>query len=181
MKYSKEILEEAVRKSISTAGVLRLLGLRPSGGTHDYIKKRIFLFKIDVSHFLGQGYARGKTSPLKKKWSDVLIKRISGTREKAVVLRRALIESGREYICELCGLKPFWNGKELRLHIDHKSTNWLDDTSENLRFVCPNCHSQTDGYNGLKGFSEVVTRRKASRYYRAKKRIHSLVGKAIGS
>ena len=55
---------------------------------------------------------------------------------------------GREYKCEICGIDPLWNGKELRLQVDHKNQNWLDDSPENLRFACPNCHSQTHTYAG---------------------------------
>jgi hypothetical protein len=54
IKYTRELLEEAVKQSISVAGVLRLLGLRQAGGTQAHIGRRIREFGIDTSHFLGK-------------------------------------------------------------------------------------------------------------------------------
>jgi predicted RNA-binding Zn-ribbon protein involved in translation (DUF1610 family) len=51
------------------------------------------------------------------------------------------MEIGRPYLCEGCGNDGMWMGKKLVLEVDHKDRNWLDDRQENLRFVCPNCHT----------------------------------------
>ena len=68
--------------------------------------------------------------------------RKTGGRAKRVQLKRAMIESGVEEKCSKCGQPPTWLGSELTLDIDHINENWLDDRIENLRFLCPNCHSQ---------------------------------------
>jgi 5-methylcytosine-specific restriction endonuclease McrA len=39
-------------------------------------------------------------------------------------------------------------GKPLSLHLDHKNGKNNDHRIENLRFLCPNCHSQTATYAG---------------------------------
>ncbi len=159
-KYTKEILKPLIKESISVAEVIRKLGLKEAGGTHTHISKKIKEFTLDTSHFLGRsanGGDKHKGGPKKKAWREILIKRTSGRRQDAFRLRRALIESGREYRCDKCGLKPEWNDKPLMLQIDHKNRNWLDDRKRNLDFTCPNCHSQTDGWCGSLGNVEVTT------------------------
>jgi len=66
---------------------------------------------------------------------------------------------GREYHCEGegCPLSNEWLGRRLILHVNHKDGNWLDDRPENLQFLCPNCHSQTENYCGSKGFTDVTS------------------------
>lgn len=52
------------------------------------------------------------------------------------------------YICVECGNLGNHNGKELSLQLDHMNGKAEDNRLENLRFLCPNCHSQTDTYAG---------------------------------
>ncbi len=174
MKYTKETLETAVKDCVSVAGVLKKLGLKEAGGTHSHISQRIQRFGIDTSHFLGQRANSGPNhkGPRKTPWQEVLVLRESGQRQKAHVLRRALIESGREYKCEVegCLMKGSWLGKPIMLHINHKNGNWLDDRPENIEFTCPNCHSQTSNYCGSKGFAEIASGAKLSQAYRNRKK-----------
>lgn len=50
--------------------------------------------------------------------------------------------------CELCGMGPSWNGRSLVLQMDHRNGDGRDHRRENLRMLCPNCHSQTPTYAG---------------------------------
>lgn len=50
--------------------------------------------------------------------------------------------------CSECGLGPEWNGTPLTLQHDHINGINTDHRLENLRTICPNCHSQTDTYGG---------------------------------
>lgn len=51
----------------------------------------------------------------------------------------------RGYSCEVCGISE-WNGKKLSLEVDHIDGVHYNNIIENLRLVCPNCHSQTVTY-----------------------------------
>jgi hypothetical protein len=52
------------------------------------------------------------------------------------------------YYCWECGQLPEWNGKPLTLQMDHRNGNRYDHRLENLRWLCPNCHTQTSTFNG---------------------------------
>lgn len=49
--------------------------------------------------------------------------------------------------CEQCGINE-WNGKQLSFELDHIDGDNYNNSLDNLRFLCPNCHSQTDTFRG---------------------------------
>ena len=49
--------------------------------------------------------------------------------------------------CYICFLKD-WLNKPISLQIDHINGDSTDWRLENLRLLCPNCHSQTDTFSG---------------------------------
>lgn len=52
-----------------------------------------------------------------------------------------------EYKCQICGNTGIWQGEELMLQLDHINGCHTDNRLKNLRFLCPNCHSQTETFS----------------------------------
>lgn len=178
MRYTREVLTDAVARSRSVYDVLRVLGLRLAGGTHAHVSRRIKEFDLDTAHFLGRASNCGPDhlgGVRKRPWQAVLVKRVNGKRQIAVRLRRALIEAGVTYRCADCGCEGIWRGKPLKLQVEHKNRDWLDDRKENLEFLCPNCHSQTCGWCNDQGGTDVTT--DAAQYRNRRKRANGGIGR----
>ena len=75
-------------------------------------------------------------------------------------LKQYLLEKSR-FKCESCGTGEMWNNKALTLQLDHIDGNSDNNSLDNLRILCPNCHTQTETY-GAKG--------QGSRYRKTTKR-----------
>jgi 5-methylcytosine-specific restriction endonuclease McrA len=72
---------------------------------------------------------------------------LSTTKSRAAVRRRLLSEGLLLNECSICGLQE-WLGQPIAMHIDHINGVRDDHRLENLRMLCPNCHSQTPTYGG---------------------------------
>jgi hypothetical protein len=63
-------------------------------------------------------------------------------------LKRLLLDAGlKREVCERCGLDK-WRGRRLTIALHHLNGDPGDNRLENLQFLCPNCHSQTENYGG---------------------------------
>jgi len=58
---------------------------------------------------------------------------------------RMIEENILEYLCNECGIDEY-NRKPISLELDHINGIRHDHRLENLRLLCPNCHSQTPTY-----------------------------------
>jgi hypothetical protein len=127
--HSDEQFVNFVANAQSWRDLSRLAHLPSDGGVMNYLHQRTISLKLDTSHF----------------WKPKSIEEILSIRpnESKGYLKSALIKFGRDYCCVECGLLPLWNEKKLVLQVDHINGIPYDHRPENLRFLCPNCHSQT--------------------------------------
>ncbi|MDT9689267.1 HNH endonuclease signature motif containing protein [Streptomyces sp. P9(2023)] len=147
-KWTREVLEPVVAVSTSVNEVLRRLGLDLVGGHHTNISRRIKAYGIDTSHFrpppkAGRSVRKATPEALLIEQVPSQARRVPGSRLKA-----ALRSTGVTEHCALCGIEPTWLGYPLPLEVDHIDGNWRNNRIENLRLLCPNCHSTTDTYRG---------------------------------
>ncbi|MFI9462826.1 HNH endonuclease [Streptomyces xiamenensis] len=143
----KEALQAAVASSRSVAETLRKLGEPTSGTARRLLLSALTRHGISFDHFTGQGHNRGRRSPHRLSAADILVMRPpGGPRARRALLHRALQEMNVPYRCGGCGIGDRWRGRTLVLEIDHVNGDRRDHRLENLRYLCPSCHSQTPTY-----------------------------------
>ena len=55
------------------------------------------------------------------------------------------ISEQQNHKCLMCGISD-WNNKPITFQFDHIDGNPDNNTKENIRMICPNCHSKTETY-----------------------------------
>jgi 5-methylcytosine-specific restriction endonuclease McrA len=61
--------------------------------------------------------------------------------------RKSFILRTTKHQCQICNLES-WQDKPIPLELDHIDGNSSNNSRDNLRIICPNCHAQTDTYRG---------------------------------
>jgi len=148
-KSSREEFQEICKRHTSLADILREFNLHPGAGNYKTLKRRIEEDKIDITHIplgLSSNKGRGFMNYIPASTYLNANSNISGDRLKQKLIKEKILEE----VCSACGLKPIWNDKKLVLQIDHINGDSKDNRIENLRLLCPNCHSQTDTFAGKK-------------------------------
>lgn len=133
--------------NISRQGALSELGLSFGRASVKWIDDKIAALQVDITHWLGQGHLKGKTHNWTKgrDLNEILVQNsdyLSGTSLKRRLIKLNLLTNQ----CYECGMLSQWNDKPLVLQLDHINGDHRDNRLENLRLLCPNCHSQTDTF-----------------------------------
>jgi len=147
-----EEFKKIVKESFTYTEILKKCNLDSKGSNINTVKRRIQKENLDSSHIkTGSNHNKGRIF-IKKRIS------LSQAKEKYFIKdgksqRQFLIKLIKRYdliniICNECGIKDVWNNKKLSLQLDHINGDSNDNRLENLRFLCPNCHSQTENFAG---------------------------------
>jgi hypothetical protein len=147
-KISDEVFINAVKSNFSKSGTLKSIGLIAAGANYRMFDKRIKRLNIDISHFTGQAHLKGKTHQWNHQYSNdtLFIENCpSGT---GTIRKRIKRDKLLEYVCKICSNNGIWLDDKLTLHLDHINGINNDNRLANLRWLCPNCHSQTTTYCG---------------------------------
>ncbi len=141
-------LPKIVAESLSKAEVLRKLDKLPVGSNYLYLNRTLTELNINTGHFTGQGHLKGKTHnfPNYRIIPDDQIFIENSTYSQSGLKRRILKRNLMKYECQVCSLGDSWQNKKLVLQLDHINGIADDNRLENLRWLCPNCHSQTDTF-----------------------------------
>lgn len=144
-QFTDDEFVNIVKQSDSFAECCRLLGLSDKGSNGpNKIKQRCEELNITTEHFTRSARHQNKA---KYSLEEILIENSSYTsmnRLKIRLFKEGLLEEK----CAICGNLGEWNDKPLSLVIDHINGNHSDNRIENLRILCPNCHSQTETFAG---------------------------------
>jgi hypothetical protein len=152
-------LETIVKESRCRSEVVAKLGLTTDGsGNHRIVEKWIRKQKLDTSHF---NYRQVLSEKLKnRKWviynpSEFLVENWLGSMSPI----KSWAKKNLTYQCKLCKNEGTHLGAPLSLQLDHVNGNPRDNQIHNLRWLCPNCHSQCSTYGGKSLF---LKRKRAS-------------------
>jgi 5-methylcytosine-specific restriction endonuclease McrA len=129
----KKMFIDICKNENSMAKAANVLGLH-----FNTFKKYALKYECYITNQSGKGLKKD----IKKR-----IQNIEEYSTRASVRKMILKENLIEYECRICKINT-WNNEKLSLHLDHINGKNSDHRLENLRWLCPNCHSQTNSYTG---------------------------------
>lgn len=156
--WSDEDLDLAVKDSFSVRSVLKKLGLVPAGGNYLQVNNTIKRLGLDNSHFTGSRWNKGIKYQIKTRQptEKILVKNSSFQSYK---LKNRLFEEGyKERKCELCGWCQISADGRIPVELDHINGDHFDNQLDNLRILCPNCHSLQPTHRGRNKKSALVNK-----------------------
>ena len=150
---TKEQLQEYVKDSTNWKELMIKCGYK-NINTRNNLKRKLETCNISIDHFdyNSKSYKRYNNE-------EIFIK--DSKYASSYGLKDRLVKYYKwEYTCSSCKLSE-WLGGAIPIELDHINGDHHDNRIENLRFLCPNCHSLTDTYRGKNvKFSEEIHNKK---------------------
>ena len=146
-KLSDDEIKTILNESKSFSECINKFGYKCTNGSGAYTNIKIILKRrnIEIPKYNYFGLVDGV---IIKKRNDDEIYCLNSTYPRQKLKEKIKKNNLIEYKCSNCGLTNEWNNKKLSLQLEHKNGINDDNRLENLTFLCPNCHSQTDTYAG---------------------------------
>lgn len=144
-KLTDQEFSGLVKSSLNISEVLFKLGYTTKGNSWGYsqVRQRMTDLNLTGKDFRGKSAMITSIKKREINYEDLFKENCKHTR---TVLRRYIRRNNLlPYKCAICGCTE-WQGKTLSLELDHINGINNDNRLENLRFLCPNCHSQTVTY-----------------------------------
>lgn len=145
---SNRELEELVNTSSSYAEIISKLKLRHAGANYRTLQHRLENTGIDLSGMKNRRTENIRKNLLARHTYDSYddVKKCNFTTIRKYIIKNSLLE----YKCQIpeCGNLGWHCGKPLTLELDHIDGDRGNNELNNLRFLCPSCHSQTETYAG---------------------------------
>lgn len=150
-KIEKEKFQEICKSKNTLADIIRSFDLSPEAGNYITLRRRIKKENIDISH-IKLGISSNRNRKFGRKYTKEYILSGEKIESKSIKeLKKYLIEYKiLDKVCKLCGQEDKWNNLPLVLQLDHIDGNRENNLVDNLRLLCPNCHSQTNTFSGKK-------------------------------
>ena len=145
-------LQNLLNECSSVVDILKRLGFEGYNGNHRTLTRRISVEKFDLVKFEENKKANKAShiinAQLKncKPDNEIFVK--DSTYAGTTQIKKRLVKLGMDYKCVECGIGIYYNNKPISLQLDHINGINNDNRLENLRFLCPNCHSQTPTFSG---------------------------------
>jgi hypothetical protein len=138
-------LQKIMDSSNSLREVLRKLSPgSQSCGNFKALKNRIANDLLDLSSLQERRRLTKRNNIHRQLSLDDILTLNSTFRITSHVKERIVEEGLLEYKCSICDNNGKWLGNPITLQIDHINGDCCDHRIENLRFLCPNCHVQTE-------------------------------------
>ena len=146
--WTDEDLIKVVKQNKSYRSVLKQLGLVPAGGNYVQIKRKIEILNLDTDHLKGKIWNTGLSYRTKTR-TELAVLLTLNSRFQSYKLKKRLYEEGlKRPECELCGWAKKSIDGRIPLELDHINGDHYDNRIENLRILCPNCHSLQPTHRG---------------------------------